>query len=321
MCLVTKCGTFTVKVSTAASDTHTAGTETSPTLTVNKANDTATAPTAKTVTYYGSAQELVNAGSTNDGTLYCAVTTENKAPTDESLYTTSIPAKTEAGTYYVWYRVGGDDNHNNYGPYPVAVTILNAKVAPKAPTGESLTYNGKDQLLVKAGSVTVTAVDQTITEGDAIETGVKRAKLSGMVKGHALNAVTLTAGDGKITASGAKIADADGKKTYIGKASPQVHAVTGGYTNHECNTRSVKLNKTRLTLKAGRSATLKAKLKGVKSGMKLVDHVAKVRFYSTDANVATVDAKGNVKAVAKGSCTIYAIANNGVRSKVKVNVK
>jgi len=100
-----------------------------------------------------------------------------------------------------------------------------------------------------------------------------------------------------------------------------VHAVTGGYTNHECNTRSVKLNKTGLTLKAGRSATLKAKLKGVKSGMKLVDHVAKVRFYSTDANVATVDAKGNVKAVAKGSCTIYAIANNGVRSKVKVNVK
>ena len=84
VCLVTKCGTFTVKVSTAASDTHTAGTETSPTLTVNKANDTATAPTAKTVTYYGSAQESVNAGSTNDGTLYCAVTTENKAPTDEN---------------------------------------------------------------------------------------------------------------------------------------------------------------------------------------------------------------------------------------------
>ena len=113
----------------------------------------------------------------------------------------------------------------------------------------------------------------------------------------------------------------DGKKTYIGKASPQVHAITGGYTNHECNARSVKLNKTRLTLKAGRSAALKAKLKGVKSGMKLLDHVAKVRFYSTNANVATVDDGGKVTAVGQGSCTIYAIANNGVRSKVKVNVK
>ena len=126
MCLVTKCGTFTVKVSTAASDTHTAGTETSPTLTVNKANDTATAPTAKTVTYYGSAQELVNAGSTNDGTMYYAVTTENTAPTDKNLYTTSIPAKTNAGTYYVWYKAAAtDDNHKDsmHDCVTVSVTI------------------------------------------------------------------------------------------------------------------------------------------------------------------------------------------------------
>jgi len=113
----------------------------------------------------------------------------------------------------------------------------------------------------------------------------------------------------------------DGQKTYIGKASPQVHAVSGGYTNHECNTRSVKLNRTRLTLKVGRSSTLKANLKGVKPGMKLLDHVPKVRFYSTDANVATVDTNGKVRAVGKGSCTVYAIANNGVRSKVKLTVK
>ena len=113
----------------------------------------------------------------------------------------------------------------------------------------------------------------------------------------------------------------DGQKIYIGKASPQVHAVSGGYTNHECNTRSVTLNKARLTLKAGRSATLKAKLKGVKPGMNLLDHVPRVRFYSTDANVATVDDGGTVKAIGKGTCTVYAIANNGVRSKVKVTVK
>ncbi|MBQ3305390.1 MAG: Ig-like domain-containing protein [Clostridia bacterium] len=113
----------------------------------------------------------------------------------------------------------------------------------------------------------------------------------------------------------------DGQKIYIGKASLQVHAVSGGYTNHACNTRSVKLNRTRLTLKVSRSRTLKAKLKGVKPGMKLLDHVPRVRFYSTDANVATVDDGGTVKAVGKGSCTVYAIANNGVRSKVKVTVK
>ena len=95
-------------------------------LTVNKAAPTVTAPTAKTLTYTGSAQELVNAGSTEDGTLYYAVTTENKAPTDENLYTTSIPTATDAGTYYVWYKVVGDSNHLDSNIGCVTVTIATA---------------------------------------------------------------------------------------------------------------------------------------------------------------------------------------------------
>lgn len=155
MCLVTKCDTFTVKVSTAASDTHTAGTETSPTLTVNKANDTATAPTAKTVTYYSSAQELVNAGSTNDGTLYCAVTTENKAPTDEKLYTTSIPSKIDAGTYYVWYKAVGDANHKDSEPESVIVVIAEKVVYTivSADGSEHVIGEGKKTIITVKRSV------------------------------------------------------------------------------------------------------------------------------------------------------------------------
>ena len=66
---------------------------------------------------------------------------------------------------------------------------------------------------------------------------------------------------------------------------------------------------------------MKATLKGVKSGKKILDHVRKVRWYSSNANVATVDRNGKVKAVGKGSCTVYAVANNGVRSSVKVTVQ
>jgi len=121
----------------------------------------------------------------------------------------------------------------------------------------------------------------------------------------------------------------EGAKVYIKGEKTRVFAEAGwSYTYVDqytkipiCNTRSVKLNRTRLTLKVGRSSTLKANLKGVKPGMKLLDHVPKVRFYSTDANVATVDTNGKVRAVGKGSCTVYAIANNGVRSKVKLTVK
>ena len=111
------------------------------------------------------------------------------------------------------------------------------------------------------------------------------------------------------------------KKVYIGKASPQVHAITGGYDAKNCNTRSVTLNKSSLTLKVGKSKTVKATLKGVKSGKTIMQHVQKVRWYSTNVNVAKVNKNGKVTAVGKGSCTIYAIANNGVRNSVKVKVK
>ena len=113
----------------------------------------------------------------------------------------------------------------------------------------------------------------------------------------------------------------NGRKDYIGSASPVLHAITGGYTSRWCNARSVKLNKSSLTLKVGRSKTLKATVKGVKSGRKLLKHVKLVRYYSSDANVATVSRSGKVKAVSKGKCIIWAIANNGVRARVKINVK
>ena len=74
-------------------------------------------------------------------------------------------------------------------------------------------------------------------------------------------------------------------------------------------------------LKVGKSKTLKATVKGVKSGKKLLQHAKLVRYYSSDADVATVSSSGKVKAVSKGKCIIWAIANNGVRARVKISVK
>jgi len=112
-----------------------------------------------------------------------------------------------------------------------------------------------------------------------------------------------------------------GRKVYIGKASPQVHAITGGYDAKYCNTKSVKLSKKSLTLKVGKGKTVKATLKGVKSGKKILSHVSKVRWYSSDTSVAKVTSSGKIRAVGKGKCTIYALANNGIKSSVKVTVK
>ena len=78
------------------------------------------APEAKTLTYNGSAQELVTAGTATGGEMQYALGTETEATQP---YTTSIPTKTNAGTYYVWYKVVGDENHSDTEPACVTSTI------------------------------------------------------------------------------------------------------------------------------------------------------------------------------------------------------
>ena len=134
-------------------------------LTVNRAEPTVTVPTAKTPTYNGSAQELVNAGSATGGTMYYAVTTENTAPTDENLYTTYIPTKTDAGTYYVWYKVAGDENHNDTNPACVEVTINKANPTYTVPTDLNATYG--DTLVDVALPTGWAWADSTASVGNA----------------------------------------------------------------------------------------------------------------------------------------------------------
>ena len=87
-----------------------------------KTNPTVTAPTAKTLTYNGSDQALVNAGSTTGGTLkYTKGSNATTAPT--SGWNTSIPTGKDAGTYYVWYKVDGGDNYFDVSAACITVTI------------------------------------------------------------------------------------------------------------------------------------------------------------------------------------------------------
>ena len=64
-------------------------------------------------------------------------------------------------------------------------------------------------------------------------------------------------------------------------------------------------------------------MKKLKAGKKLLPryHDAKVRYLSSDPKIATVSAKGKIKAKAKGTCKIYVYAVNGAYKTVKVTVK
>lgn len=68
-----------------------------------------------------SAQALITAGAAVGGTMQYAVGT---AEGPAGPYGTAIPTATEAGTYYVWYRVVGDANHLDYNaPKPIEAVI------------------------------------------------------------------------------------------------------------------------------------------------------------------------------------------------------
>ena len=95
------------------------------TITINKADPQYKAPEAKTnLKYNGSAQDLVTAGTATGGTMYYCIGIDQQTPT---AFGTKIPSALDAGTYYVFYHVKGDENHNDTDVLgPITITIAKA---------------------------------------------------------------------------------------------------------------------------------------------------------------------------------------------------
>jgi hypothetical protein len=102
-----------------------------------------TKPTAKSLTENGSAQQLVTAGEAENGTMQYALGKDaTTVPT--SGWGEAIPTGTNAGTYYVWYKVIGDENHSDTEPACVTVTINDPAATPAAAAAvTSITVNTK----------------------------------------------------------------------------------------------------------------------------------------------------------------------------------
>ena len=94
------------------------------TVTVGKANAVAATVTANSRTYDGTEKPLVTVtGEATGGEMQYALGENATTAPADNLYTTSIPAKTDAGTYFVWYKVVGDENHNDTAPVCVKACI------------------------------------------------------------------------------------------------------------------------------------------------------------------------------------------------------
>ena len=82
-----------------------------------------TAPVSEKPIYNGSKLNLIVPGKSYGGTLYYALGDDPRnAPADDS-FNTAVPQAKELGSYYVWYKVVADRNHNDLSPTYVKVVI------------------------------------------------------------------------------------------------------------------------------------------------------------------------------------------------------
>ena len=174
-------------------------------VTVEKHASTAANVTANDREYDGTEKPLVNVtGEATGGEMQYAIGTDaTTAPTTG--YTTSIPTATDAGTYYVWYKVVGDENHNDSVPACVTTKIL----AEISATVTFKVVNGS----WNEGEGEVATADKTVTltgyEGDTLKFAADQIPAAGSKPGD-----TYKAGSWDVTPSADTAITEDTTYTY-----------------------------------------------------------------------------------------------------------
>ena len=225
----TNAGSYTATASALSNANYKLPAATTTTFTIAKAaSAVATAPTAKALTYTGSAQELVTAGTATGGTMQYSL--------DAKTYAGAIPTGTNAGSYTVYYKVVGDANHEDAAGGNVSVSIAKAnatvtfaskttsaklgeafasQTATTSPAGLTLSYSSSTPsvatvnattgvvTLVAAGNTTITASfagnDNYNAATDSYTISVSKADAVAVELSFASDKVTATYGDGTVT--------------------------------------------------------------------------------------------------------------------------
>ena len=179
--------------------------------------------------YDGTEQPLVTVlGEPIGGTMQYAVGTDDETPPTEG-WSTDIPSATDVGTYYVWYRVVGDEDHFDSVEVCVTVTISEEALGymiykvenPVHTIGDGLNtviYVRRSEL----DSETYFRFTETLIDGAEIDPShYSTAKGSLILTLKAAYLDTLTVGDHKLT-----IAFEDGSATATIKIKEAAPAPT-----------------------------------------------------------------------------------------------
>lgn len=163
----TNAGEYTVYYKVLGDDNHGDIAEASVTVVMAKANSTfSKLPSDPDLHYTGEMQALLVAGETTCGTIWYKL--------DDGEWTTTIPTEINAVGHNVYYKIVGDDNHNDLvddETQKLYVTIARANALVTAPTAKTdLTYNGENQPLVNAGSADGATIEYKLGDGEYSET-------------------------------------------------------------------------------------------------------------------------------------------------------
>ena len=110
----------------------------------------------------------------------------------------------------------------------------------------------------------------------------------------------------------------NGKRVILSE-TPVLHAITSGSSRY-ANPVKVKVQKTKISVKAGKKKKIKASVVLPKNRI-CQNHCDEIRYIVEDTSIATVTKKGVIKAKKKGKTVVYAMAQNGVSKKITVTVK
>ncbi len=163
----TNAGEYTVYYKVLGDDNHGDIAEASVTVGMAKANSTfSKLPSDPDLHYTGEMQALLIAGETTCGTIWYKL--------DDGEWTTTIPTEINAVGHNVYYKIVGDDNHNDLvddETQKLYVTIARANALVTAPTAKTgLTYNGENQPLVNAGSADGATIEYKLGDGEWTQT-------------------------------------------------------------------------------------------------------------------------------------------------------
>ena len=180
------------------------------TLTINKAAPTYTAPTAKTnLVYNGSEQTLINAGSATGGTMCYSF--------DNSIWynNADMMKRTNANTsgYTVYFKVVGDENHNDVAPASINVAIAKANGWCLLPEDESSNW-GKTEMEIFV----------------AFEVNHHGGTLSYSKSGAAMNYISVSISGNSVTISKPENIAGFGTVTITSSATTNYNAASATFT-------------------------------------------------------------------------------------------